>query len=121
MASRRKLKEYALLSLQSCTKLVELLRVCQVVCLVACLVMLAMLKVVQDQQLKKSIKSDLLDLYAACEFICTLDIWSLGQSVSLSMEEKNQHGETLQGKFCLDMDHVLYMKKLKRSSCKKKK
>merc|ERR1711925_58402 len=66
MASRRKLKEYALLSLQSCTKLVELLRVCQVVCLVECLVeclvMLAMLKVVQDQQLKKSIKSDLLEI-----------------------------------------------------------
>merc|ERR1711885_130332 len=70
MASRRKLKEYALLSLQSCTKLVELLRVCQVVCLVecpeeclvACLGMLAMLKVVQDQQLKKSIKSDLLEI-----------------------------------------------------------
>merc|ERR1719470_471021 len=68
MASRRKSKEYALLSLQSCTKLEELLRVCRVVCLVecpeeclvACLVMLAMLKVVQDQQLKKSIKSDLL-------------------------------------------------------------
>merc|ERR1711925_41964 len=70
MASRRRLKEYALLSLQSCTKMVELLRVCQEVCLVecleecllACLVMLAMLKVVQDQQLKKSIKSDLLEI-----------------------------------------------------------
>merc|ERR1711925_18964 len=70
MASRRKLKEYALLSLQSCTKLEELLRVCQVVCqvvcleecLVACLEMLAMLKVVQDQQLKKSIKRDLLEI-----------------------------------------------------------
>merc|ERR1711885_65603 len=74
MASRRKSKEYALLSLQSCTKLEELLRVCQVVCqvvcleecleecLVECLVMLAMLKVVQDQQLKKSIKSDLLEI-----------------------------------------------------------
>merc|ERR1719470_202495 len=64
MASRRKSKEYALLSLQSCTKLEELLRVCQVECpeecLVECpeecLVMLAMLKVVQGQQLKKSIK-----------------------------------------------------------------
>merc|ERR1712147_465329 len=66
MASRRKSKEYALLSLQSCTKLEELLRVCQVVCQVVCLeeclVMLAMLKVVQDQQLKKSIKSDLLEI-----------------------------------------------------------
>merc|ERR1719505_387885 len=75
MVSRRKLKEYALLSLQSCTKLVELLRVCQEECLVACLVMLAMLKVVQDQQLKKSIKSDLLEIcmqpvnsYAHCIF-----------------------------------------------------
>merc|ERR1712147_250050 len=73
MASRRKSKEYALLSLQSCTKLEELLRVCQVVCLVecqeeclvVCLVMLEMLKVVQGQQLKKSIKSDLLQI---CSF-----------------------------------------------------
>merc|ERR1712034_272606 len=58
MASRRKLKEYALLSLQSCTRLVE----CPEECLVECLAMLAMLKVVQDQQLKKSIKSDLLEI-----------------------------------------------------------
>merc|ERR1711962_1380624 len=62
MASRRKSKEYVLLSLQSCTKLEELLVVClvecQEECLVACLVMLAMLKVVQGQQLKKSIKRD---------------------------------------------------------------
>merc|ERR1712034_45369 len=62
MASRRKLKEYVLLSLQNCTKLEELLRVCQVECpvecLEECLVMLAMLKVVQGQQLKKLIKRD---------------------------------------------------------------
>merc|ERR1712168_1600376 len=84
IASRRKSKEYVLLSLQSCTKLEALLRVCQVVCLVecleeclvACLVMLAMLKVVQGQQLKKSIKRDFLKI---CSFSTKL-YWLLDKS-----------------------------------------
>merc|ERR1712046_151342 len=88
MASRRKSKEYALLSLQSCTKLEELLRVCRVVCLVECpeecpeeclvecLVMLAMLKVVQGQQLKKSIKRDSLQICS----LSTKIYWLLDKS-----------------------------------------
>merc|ERR1712168_1492675 len=84
MASRRKSKEYALLLLQSCTKLEELLRVCQVVCLVECpeeclvecLVMLAMLKVVQGQQSKKSIKRVSLQI---CSFSTKL-YWVLDKS-----------------------------------------
>merc|ERR1712168_597222 len=80
IASRRKSKEYVLLSLQSCTKLEALLRVCLVECLeeclVACLVMLAILKVVQGQQLKKSIKRDFLKI---CSF-STKIYWLLDKS-----------------------------------------
>merc|ERR1719357_1933800 len=72
MASRRKSKEYALLSLQSCTKLEERLGECQV----ECLVMLVMLKVVQGQQLKKSIKRDSLKI---CSF-STKIYWLLDKS-----------------------------------------
>merc|ERR1719494_114595 len=90
MVNRRKSKEYALLSLQSCTKLEELLKVCQVVCLVvcleeclvACLVMLAMLKVVQGQQLKKSIKRVSLKI---CSF-STKIYWLLDKSKCLKLQ-----------------------------------
>merc|ERR1712168_1249046 len=66
MASRRKSKEYALQLLQSCTKLEE--------CLVACLVMVAMLKVVQGQQLKKSINRGSLQICSfSTKIYCLLD------------------------------------------------
>merc|ERR1712046_385098 len=80
MASRRKSKEYVLQLLQSCTKLEELLEVCLVECpeecLVACLVMLAMLKVVQGQQLKRSIKRDSLQICS----LSTKIYWLLDKS-----------------------------------------